>query len=656
MLQSKIQTAMPIRLKLLIPFLSIIAAAMLFTEELGFVNAKKALQTQISSKLALICRDKRDLVLEFFTAKKNIAKNFASDGLIRNELERLTRPADNSKTAPESPVMEAHLRRSKQPQDASIISIHVLDLQGRVISATGDTHSTKVRSAFEAFVRSDRQQVLLQYVPLPERRTAILVAATRLSSVAGDKELGVLVNVYALGLLSGVLSGNHSSSPSNPAINNASTIEPTVRSYLIDPTGQIIADSDVLPQTVNPSKFLDSGRSVERRAGLDDELVWLAKERIPLEQDQEWVVVVEQNDAAMIAPIIQLRRLSVITVFITLAVVAFLALSIARSISQPIQRLVTGTEKIGQGDLGHRVGTSDQDEVGVLSRAIDQMARHLQSLVGQHRQAEADVRALNETLEQRVAERTAEAESRAAELDHANAELIQTNKELDDFAYVASHDLRSPLRAIDNLAKWIAEDERNHFSEESRGDVATLRQRVDRMDALLDGLLQYSRIGRKRYNAEVIDTRELVCAISEFLDRPQELAIEVAEEMPTLSACRVPLEQVLRNLIDNAIKHHDRPGGRIAIAARHRDGFIEFSVADDGPGIAVQYHQQIFQIFQIFEIFEIFETLKSRDQVEGSGMGLALVKKTVETHGGQISLESAAGKGSTFRFTWPRNA
>jgi hypothetical protein len=230
-------------------------------------------------------------------------------------------------------------------------------------------------------------------------------------------------------------------------------------------------------------------------------------------------------------------------------------------------------------------------------------------------------------------------------LEDTNAELHRTNRELDDFAYVASHDLRSPLRAIHNLAKWIGEDAENSLSEQSVGDLEKLLGRVNRMDGLLNGLLQYSRVGRKQYDAEEIDCGAMAREVAELLDRPEEFTIEVTDPMPTIMAQRVPLEQVLRNLIDNAIKHHDRADGRIVIAAEDNGAFVEFSVSDDGRGIAPGYQQKVFQIF---------ETIKTRDEVEGSGMGLALVKKIVESFGGKITLVSDQARGATFRFSWPK--
>jgi PAS domain S-box-containing protein len=233
-----------------------------------------------------------------------------------------------------------------------------------------------------------------------------------------------------------------------------------------------------------------------------------------------------------------------------------------------------------------------------------------------------------------------------AALAHQAQELARSNAELEQFAYVASHDLKAPLRAIDHLAQWIAEDVQEALPDASRKDLALLRQRVDRMGELLDSLLAYSRIGRDQNETEVIDMRCLIQSILSLLEIPETFTISVASDLPVLPVPKAPVELVLRNLIGNALKHHDRADGRLEISWRDLGDAVEVIVADDGPGISPAYHTQIFQMFQ---------TLKPRDQVEGSGMGLALVKKTVEHHGGTIRVESEEREGARFCLTWPKH-
>ncbi len=221
------------------------------------------------------------------------------------------------------------------------------------------------------------------------------------------------------------------------------------------------------------------------------------------------------------------------------------------------------------------------------------------------------------------------------------------NKELDEFAYVASHDLKAPLRVIDNASRWLEEDLAPHLSDETRENMALLRGRVRRMEKLLDDLLDYSRVGRKfdeRYQ-EIVAGTELIGNILAMLAPPAGFVVAVSPNFAAISVPRMPLQQILMNLIGNAIKHHDKKEGRIEVSVEDEGDFLAFAVKDDGPGIPKEYHDKIFKMFQ---------TLKPRDQVEGSGMGLAIIKKHLDYYGGAITLDSDAGKGSAFRFTWPK--
>ena len=247
-------------------------------------------------------------------------------------------------------------------------------------------------------------------------------------------------------------------------------------------------------------------------------------------------------------------------------------------------------------------------------------------------QSEAALRELNATLERRVQERT--------------EELERSNRELDQFAYVASHDLKAPLRAINQLASWIAQDTDDLLPVTAQEYLEKLQGRIYRLETLLDDLLAYSRAGRQRHLPELTDTAELVNSVVDLLSPSADLTVQIADSMPVIMTERIPLETVLRNLIGNAIKHHHAPeDGFVEISAQDRGGYIEFTVKDNGPGIEDRFHGRI---------FEMFQTLRPRDQVEGSGIGLSVVKKILESRGGTISVESSPGEGSIFRFTWQK--
>lgn len=231
------------------------------------------------------------------------------------------------------------------------------------------------------------------------------------------------------------------------------------------------------------------------------------------------------------------------------------------------------------------------------------------------------------------------------ELTEATAILQERNQELDQFVYIVSHDLKAPLRAISNLSQWIADDLDEQLPPENQQQMQLLQDRVTRMENLIDGLLNYSRINRTETAIETVDTTELLQEIIDSLAPPECFSLEVEPNLPILKTQRLPLSQVFANLISNAIKHHGRTDGKVRISANDLGNSYQFAVADNGQGISVENHDKVFAIFQ---------TLGSNESKNNTGIGLAIVKKLVEKHGGKITLESQLGQGTTFRFTWPK--
>ena len=226
--------------------------------------------------------------------------------------------------------------------------------------------------------------------------------------------------------------------------------------------------------------------------------------------------------------------------------------------------------------------------------------------------------------------------------------LKRSNEELEQFAYVASHDLKAPLRGIENLVGWIEEDLEGTLTGDTRSNMDLLKTRVRRLESLLDDLLAYSRAGRIEAKSETVDVSQVVEELAALVSPPDGLSIKGSPRLPVLRSAKAPLVQAIQNLIGNAIKHHDHPAdGHVWIDARSDSEMVEFTVADDGPGIPVQYRDRVFGMFQ---------TLKPRDEVEGSGMGLAIVRKLVDRQGGRIWLdEGPDGRGVSVHFTWPCN-
>lgn len=223
--------------------------------------------------------------------------------------------------------------------------------------------------------------------------------------------------------------------------------------------------------------------------------------------------------------------------------------------------------------------------------------------------------------------------------------LEKINKELDQFAYIVSHDLKAPLRAINNLSVWIEEDLEGKMEPDTKKNFDMLRGRILRLEALINGILQYSRAGRVKNEVADIDLSQFIPDIIQNLAPPENFKVSFSKNLPHVVAEKISLEQVFSNFISNAIKYNNNPNPEIKIEAEENDSQYYFSVADNGPGIEPEFHQKIFVIFQ---------TLQARDVVESTGVGLAIVKKIVEEQGGKVWVESEKGKGAKFCFTLPK--
>ncbi len=239
------------------------------------------------------------------------------------------------------------------------------------------------------------------------------------------------------------------------------------------------------------------------------------------------------------------------------------------------------------------------------------------------------------TLEERVIERT--------------AELKSANKELKSFAYVVSHDLKAPLRAISQLAGWISEDYSEELDDEGKNKIKLLLSKVKRMYSLIDGILDYSKIGRVQEEKMQVDLNQLVRDVTEAIAPADNIRVTISNTLPVIVCEKTRMEQVFQNLLGNAVKHMDKTSGEIKISCIDDDGYWRFSIADNGPGIEEKYFEKIFQLFQQ-------ATLKAKpalpdNRYESTGLGLTIVKKIVELYGGEIWVESEVGKGSTFFFT-----
>ncbi|GBE91566.1 two-component sensor histidine kinase [Nostoc cycadae WK-1] len=280
----------------------------------------------------------------------------------------------------------------------------------------------------------------------------------------------------------------------------------------------------------------------------------------------------------------------------------------------------------------------------------------LQIEITERKLVENELRQYKERLEELVEQRTAELATANKQLQmeivqrqnsqERMSKLLQdlknTNQELNDFAYIVSHDLKAPLRGIGLLSEWLLNDYADKFDEEGKGLVNRLINRVKKLQNLIDGILEYSRVGRIREDKIQIDLNDLVRDVIETLAPNKNIQIEITKPLPIIYGEKVKLEQVFQNLLSNAIKFIDKPQGQILVDCTEEDDYWQISVTDNGIGIEEKYFTKIFQIFQ---------KLSTTDDSESTGIGLSIVKKIVEMYGGSIWLESTVNQGSTFFFT-----
>ena len=237
-----------------------------------------------------------------------------------------------------------------------------------------------------------------------------------------------------------------------------------------------------------------------------------------------------------------------------------------------------------------------------------------------------------------------------AKLLEKSREIERANRDLAEFAYVISHDLKAPMRALRYTTEDLSAALGQHPDAEASKLIEQIREQTTRMSAMLLGLLTYSRIGRKREAVEAIDTRQLAETVARGTHPRPGFSVVVDGEWPTVPTLAAPLDLVLRNLIDNALKHHDRREGTVRVTAAHtREDYLTITIADDGPGIPPEYHAAVFQPFVKLNARE------SAPVSDSSGIGLSLVRKTVETVGGTLLLSSVAPamRGTTVKIEWP---
>ena len=297
---------------------------------------------------------------------------------------------------------------------------------------------------------------------------------------------------------------------------------------------------------------------------------------------------------------------AIILTAISLITAIVIVLVLVRKISNRISRMVEMADTIASGNYNVKLKDTGRDELMPLVDSLNHMARELST---------------NISL------------------------LKEKNEELDQFAHIVSHDLKGPLRGIDNVASWIEEDHKQELPPKVDEYLQLIKGRVVRAENLIEGILSYARIGKEIVQKEQVDLNELVEDVRDSLPEKRNMRILIPEPLPQVYTERIPLFQVFANLVGNAVKYNDKENGVVTISYRDIGDKFEFFIEDNGPGIPEQYHKRIFVIFQ---------TLKERDSFESTGVGLAIVKKILDKRNESINVRSKPGDGAVFSFTWSK--
>ncbi|WP_066833214.1 ATP-binding protein [Rufibacter ruber] len=381
-------------------------------------------------------------------------------------------------------------------------------------------------------------------------------------------------------------------------------IEQDAQEWIINFSEPLIAARAKVHLSSSHKQYYDSLFNATAQKAKGKLIIDRARKKFELIEAEEEIIkrakVREMNDSLM-----QTNDIALGLTLLAILAGSLTAYLLGKTIRKRFMKMTALANSIANGNYQVTLTDTRHDEISSLTHSLNRMAHKLQQ-----------------------------------SFDH----LTKMNRELDQFAYVVSHDLKAPLRAINNLAEWIAED-LDSQEPEITNNLTILRGRVQRMENLINGILEYARVGRKEIKKSTFSVNSVLKEALENLSPPASFQVKIAADMPTLTAEKTLVYQVFSNLLSNAFKYHHTQNGCVEVRAKELENMYQFEVQDDGPGIPKEYHQKVFGIFQ---------TMEARDVKESTGIGLAIVKKIIEEKGGSIWIESDKGQGTTFVFTWPK--
>jgi signal transduction histidine kinase len=339
---------------------------------------------------------------------------------------------------------------------------------------------------------------------------------------------------------------------------------------------------------------------------------------------------IRENEMALLAQRSALQNVFEKTTPIVVLISAILAVVIVVWLVMKIVRELSDNRRL-------------QSELADINAQVSRRIAQIRALAEQVVQGDYSVK-ITDTTEDNLGGLATSLNRMTQTLEASFTALEKRNQELDQFAYVASHDLKAPLRGVTTIVKWIEDELAAELSPQLRTYLHQMKGRLGRLEDLINGLLAYARVGRAAQASEPVAVGQLLTEVAELVV-PPDFTLRIGPNMPTLKTDRLGLQQVFTNLLSNAVKYHLRGAGHLEVTCQDIGECYEFRVQDDGPGIAPEYHQKIFLLFQ---------TLRDRHTAESTGIGLSIVQKIINEQQGTIRVESAVGQGAGFIFTWPK--
>ena len=585
---------------------------------LAYNSGRDSLRSATISELQATALEKQAALNKWVEDKRSGIALMAADPATIEFAGALVAASPNS---PEAGAAHDSLVAEIQPRvsGGEFPSLMVIEPEtGKVIAATDPSEEGKFKEDRPYFLNGKTgPYVQNPYYSVALQPTAMTAAA---SLRAPD------------GRLLGVLAGHLDLSEMNAIINRRTGLRQTDDAYLVNTSSLFVTQ----PRLVTDPAVLQRGVQTEAvnrcLAGNSGVIEAEDYRNVPAIVVYRWLperalcLVVKMGQAEAYRPARAFGGTVAAISGVALLVAAALAVALARSLTRPILALRTGAARFGQGELALRLPETSRDELGELARAFNRMAAALT-------EKEAQLRAYAAELEQRVQERT--------------TELARSNHDLEQFAYVASHDLQEPLRMVSSYTQLLAKRYRGKLDADADEFIAYAVEGATRMQTLINDLLAYSRVGMRGKPFERAPTADVLGqALADLQVALQEQAALVThDDLPVVVGDASQLVQLFQNLIGNAIKFRGAAPPRVHVSARDAGREWVFSVRDNGIGFSPQFGERIFVIFQ---------RLHTKAEYPGTGIGLAICKKIVERHGGRIWVESQPGEGATFYFTLPK--